>query len=165
MDTSPEPEDPMNDDDASSVHSDSSSEKPAKKIRRNSPDEEPSPSTSKALPKKSKSGRSTFPVKELAACLEDGLRVRATVCALEPSELLKDRVEKMGLKVNLNIYPALLRKLNRLNRKKDSVKVAAGEWEVEEIVDGGLDDDGREEYKVRWKGWNDETWEVSRCIF
>ena len=59
-----------------------------------------------------------------------------------------------GWESDLKIPPKLLRR----DQREDGIP--AGEWEVEAIVDAGMDDDGSIRYLVRWKGWEgSDTWE------
>jgi len=44
-------------------------------------------------------------------------------------------------------------------------EIAPGEWEVEAILDWGLDDHGKVRYEVKWKGWGgDHTWEPAENL-
>lgn len=125
----------------------------------------------KPVKKIKKSTRICLSVANVEELAERALNSRIIVPQLLELDQLASLTRKLGLndqRVEKEdfLYPKLLRDILRIRNRKTRTKDrdgnsrAPGEYDVEEIIDGGLDDDGNEEYKVRWKNWEgDDTWE------
>lgn len=74
---------------------------------------------------------------------------------------------EQGLESDLKIPQSQMRQDKRKGDKDDNVP--AGEWEVQEIVDSGIENDGVTiKYQVHWKGWDDPkdyTWEPKANLY
>lgn len=113
---------------------------------------------------------------------------RFTIVAMQKEEAIRKKVQAEGLNMEHD-FPLTLNSLGQANRREyeknkraketkkrshtgsgsddddDDSDAPEGEWEVEEIKDWGLDDDGKVKYLVQWKGWEGaDTWEPAENL-
>lgn len=94
------------------------------------------------------------------------LNSRVTVrCLVKNLDEVKRRIEKDDPALDVQMVVPKRHWVQANNEKRKRRKGGAkgnpaGEWEVQEIMDAGLDDEGQVLYRVRWKDWDgDDTWE------
>lgn len=108
---------------------------------------------------------------------------QASTKIVVPGLMTMPEIKKLAQEQGLEITKTVQRTMNgkregrpRNNERSDEDEssnsedseedeIAPGEWEVEAILDWGLDDHGKVRYEIKWKGWDgDNTWEPTENL-